>query len=742
VLEPFTLAAAPCFGNQAVTVGPLAPVTFVFGANGSGKTTISRALADPVTYPGGRLDWGRAGVPLGVKVYNRDYVNATVAGAGELPGVFLLGAGSQDVHREIAELTGTDGTLRRLQTDLAALRITLGDEEQGAGKLGEIKATRTTLAESGWRKRRSIPGALQPMFTGYKHSKDVFLEKVLDVARAHPTTNTDLASLARDAASVFDTTAVEVAELAALTEPRPEEVEGLELLGKPIVGSTGAALATLIEELGNSDWVSQGRAYLNHSDGRCPFCQQDTPHNLANQLRDYFDSRFADQVERLATLVEWHDQQQELLRAALGRVEERSVVQVDATAFAAARAALESTLATNSAELRKKQANPSTTVKLEPIDEDIAAVNTLIASANSLIREHNTRVRNRATERRTLLDKCWQHFVRDTIAADVAVYEVQMPPLVKAKEAIEDKIPTAVGRLRDAEARLRELQRHVRSSKPIIEAINATLASVGFDSFKLAPSAGQRDGYSLLRADGVHVAESLSEGERTFITFLYFFHQLQGEPTDPSEPRELIAIIDDPISSLDSEILFVVSTLTKRLIADIRAATGRVRQLVLLTHNVHFHREVTYPRHGESGGGRQYLVLRKRCGQPTELVAYADNPVKTAYRSLWNEVRTATDNPASSLVGIQNVLRRILENYFRIMGEIDEDAIITTFSGSDQAICRSLFSWINDGSHTIIDEIDYSPSETETAVWLRVFREIFVNSEHGGHYAMMMRNPD
>jgi len=742
VLESFTLASAPCFGGQAVTIGPLAPVTFIFGANGSGKTTISRALADPSAYPGGRPDWGRAGIPLGVKVYNRDYVNATVAGAGELLGVFLLGTGSQDVHREIAELTGADGTLQRLQTDLAALRITLGDEEPGTGKLGEIKTARTTLAEAGWRKRRFIPDALQSMFAGYNHSKERFLEKVLDVAKAHPTTGTDPASLTRDAASVFDTTAVEVAELSALTEPNPDEAEGLELLGTPIVGSTDVALAALFEKLGNSDWVSQGRAYLDHSDGRCPFCQQETPHNLADQLRDYFDSRFADQVARLASFVEWHDEQQELLRAALDRVEERSVAQVDATSFAAARAAFESTLATNSAELQKKQASPSATVKLEPIDEDVAAVNALIASANFLIREHNTRVRNRATERRTLLDKCWQHFVRDTIAADVAVYEVQMPPLVKAKEAVEDKIPTAVGRLRDAEARLRELQRQVRSSKPIIEAINATLASVGFDSFRLATSAGLPDGYSLVRPDGVPVAESLSEGERTFITFLYFFHQLQGEPADPREPRELVAIIDDPISSLDSDILFVVSTLTKRLIADIRAATGRVRQIVVLTHNVHFHKEVTYTRHGESDGGRQYLVLRKRPGQPSELVAYADNPVKTAYRSLWNEVRAATDNPASSLVGLQNVLRRILENYFRIMGEIDEDEIIATFSGGDQAICRSLFSWINDGSHTIIDEIDYAPSEAETAVWLRVFREIFVNSEHEGHYAMMMRNPD
>jgi hypothetical protein len=94
MLESFTLASAPCFGSRAVSVGPLAPVTFIFGANGSGKTTISRALDDRSTDSGCYPDWGHVGIPLGIKVYNRDYVNATIAGAGELPGVFLLGTGS------------------------------------------------------------------------------------------------------------------------------------------------------------------------------------------------------------------------------------------------------------------------------------------------------------------------------------------------------------------------------------------------------------------------------------------------------------------------------------------------------------------------------------------------------------------------------------------------------------------------------------------------------------------------
>ncbi|WP_270451902.1 AAA family ATPase, partial [Kocuria marina] len=57
----------------------------------------------------------------------------------------------------------------------------------------------------------------------------------------------------------------------------------------------------------------------------------------------------------------------------------------------------------------------------------------------------------------------------------------------------------------------------------------------------------------------------LSEGERTFITFLYYFHSLSGVKQD-NESDKVVAIIDDPISSLDGDIMFVVSALTRMLV--------------------------------------------------------------------------------------------------------------------------------------------------------------------------------
>jgi wobble nucleotide-excising tRNase len=202
--------------------------------------------------------------------------------------------------------------------------------------------------------------------------------------------------------------------------------------------------------------------------------------------------------------------------------------------------------------------------------------------------------------------------------------------------------------------------------------------------------------------------------------------------------NDLVAVVDDPISSLDSDVLYAVSTLVRRIVANIADGEGRVRQLVLLTHNAHFHKEVTYKAQGEKDGGRQYGIVRKRIGQPSEIVLSKDNPIQTAYAALWEEVKRSSREPSASAASLQNILRRILETYFKVLGGVDNAVIIEKFRGADQTICRALFSWVNAGSHSIFDDIDYSPTAATVEANLRVFRRIFKEQNQEGHYLMMM----
>jgi len=114
------------------------------------------------------------------------------------------------------------------------------------------------------------------------------------------------------------------------------------------------------------------------------------------------------------------------------------------------------------------------------------------------------------------------------------------------------------------------------------------------------------------------------------------------------------------------------------------------------------------------------------------------NPIKTSYELLWAEVR----KPDRSNLTIQNTLRRILESYFKILGGIDPDKICAMFDGKEKLVCRSLFSWVNDGSHNAYDDLYVSVDDTTVDTFLKVFRAVFDKSGHIAHYKMMMGDAD
>jgi wobble nucleotide-excising tRNase len=156
----------------------------------------------------------------------------------------------------------------------------------------------------------------------------------------------------------------------------------------------------------------------------------------------------------------------------------------------------------------------------------------------------------------------------------------------------------------------------------------------------------------------------------------------------------------------------------------------------VLTHNIYFHKEVTFDKKRSSGrlNGESFWIVRK-LGLLSKVERHEDNPIKTSYELLWMDVREACrDNTR-----IENTLRRILEYYFTILGSFDQDTICEKFDGQERFICRSLFSWVNAGSHDAHDDIYVTPSDTTVQNYLKVFRAIFERTGHIGHYEMMMR---
>ena len=271
-----------------------------------------------------------------------------------------------------------------------------------------------------------------------------------------------------------------------------------------------------------------------------------------------------------------------------------------------------------------------------------------------------------------------------------------------------------------------------RSIDNAINEINSLLLGFGFKGFKIEKK--DEISYRLVRADGSEVKETLSEGEHRFITFLYFYQLVNGTLNRENVNKDKILVIDDPISSLDSNILFIVSYLVRELIKNC-LNDGNVKQIFVLTHNIYFHQEITFKgsRDNPSPLKEKFWVLRK-INEQSEIIGYEKNQISSSYELLWQEYK----NPNTDGALICNTMRRILEHYFNVIGHKDYDKIIDQFTGQDKLICKALLPFINNGSHTINDDFHLSIDLDMVDKYKEIFKTIFQKANQENHYNMMM----
>ena len=90
--------------------------------------------------------------------------------------------------------------------------------------------------------------------------------------------------------------------------------------------------------------------------------------------------------------------------------------------------------------------------------------------------------------------------------------------------------------------------------------------------------------YEILRDK--QLAHNISEGEKTVIAFAYFMASLEEKSAQNTD----IIVIDDPISSLDQQYLFNLSSILAQQVINPNVKKGK--QFFILTHNFFFFRKL------------------------------------------------------------------------------------------------------------------------------------------------------
>lgn len=283
-----------------------------------------------------------------------------------------------------------------------------------------------------------------------------------------------------------------------------------------------------------------------------------------------------------------------------------------------------------------------------------------------------------------------------------------------------------------------ELQEEMRFSvEPAVLRINRKLEEIGFTGFKIRQSEKKPYSYQIVRRNGAKAGETLSEGEVTIITFLYFLQTLEPKVAGGNPNRNKVVVVDDPICSLDYDTIEVVSTFTNQLAERAEQGRDKVNQLMVLTHNAEFIQNLSVR---QPLGSTHYWKLYKTQGVSHLTDCGTENPVHGDYEGLWLRLREAS-RQNNSLV-MPNLMRRIVETYFVDFGRFNKRELFAGLYVDNPTERKELVAIaqnIDEGSHGVCGNLFAGNEEMFCESCMDNLCRFFTLMGQSEHYNMMMR---
>lgn len=745
MIKSITMRNVASYSSSVQQLENLQRVNVIYGANGSGKSTISRYLAQHksqtanVDYVDCNLE-RQASSHSEVLVYNEDFITQNFRQTDELKGIFTLGEDNVEADAQIKSL---QEEVERVQKKILSAKTLLNGEDATEGALQQRKQLEDEFEKELWRRCESLRDELPEVFRGLRNSREKFKDAVLAKYETIIPKTSDVDALQRDYGILFAEEHTTTPTFSTLNFQALTRLESSSLLQKQIVGTSNSTLNVLIDRLDNRGWVTAGMTFHAKTEHKkCPFCQQDTKQDLRRELEEVFDEVYQTDIAAVYALFEnYKSESSNLMNEVNTFIESESLYWTQhKESLLDLKAKIQEVFHDNEKTLASKTLKPSEIKALKSSKSILENINKLIQQVNCAIARDNEKLSNLKQEKGRLKEATWSLL----LYKHLTYIEDFTNENTKRKNKI-DGLNTAIEHhqkeVEQKNAEIRRWEEKRTSVQGTVDKINGILREYGFTNFYLKVTA-ESSTYEILRSNGENAKDTLSEGEKTFLVFLYFYYLVEGsfEETGQTTPR--IVVFDDPVSSLDSQVLFIVSTLIRRLcriaVGDPTSETGgpQVRQVFIFTHNLYFHKEVTFSHHRKISP--HFWLIRKHENHSRIEAFGKENPIKSSYQLLWQDIQAVE---ASQCHTIRNTMRRILEHYFVHLGTSSKlRDLEEKFKGTNKYIYQTLVSWLNDGSHAAFDDLHYNRSNETIDMYRAVFRDIFEKSGHIGHYDMMMNS--
>lgn len=632
-------------------------VNLLYGLNGTGKSTFSEFLYDQTGERFSQCSIEGLEANDTVLVYNQKFVQDTFYGPEGIHGIFTLSKGNADAQKVIDT---TSAEVKKLTEQKRKIEEKKTKNEQK--HLGEIEEYKKQV----WKIKTEYAGGdrvLEFCLDGLKGNKDTLFKHIISLEKPEGELGYSVDDLKKEAQQLQGE--AQSRQLLSKVLINVEDIEQSELLSKVIVGNKNSSVASLIETLGNSDWVNTGIKYV-HIDGEkgvCPFCQQKTiTQNFLEQINAYFDESYNRDKSQIEQMISRYDAEIKKVTDFFNAIKDDSFLEKNKAEIESLSAKLISVLEHNLNTLREKEKTPSIQVSLQPINEIIESINSIIKNANNEITLYNQRIADIKGSKSKIRDSFWC-LMRKEYNSVVELYAANEKAYEQSVKNAQKELQTKTSEINTNTALIEENRKKTVNIDEAVENIKNGLIDIGITDFTIEKYSEEEALYRLKREDlDEDVFKTLSEGEKMVISFLYFIELCKGESIAEKASNKKIVVIDDPISSLSHIYVFNIG----RLIHNEFLRTKKYDQLFILTHSLYFFYELTNTNHEKRKETQKlFRVCKNTESSYFEDMKYED--IQNDYQAYWHIIKDEKQSPAL----IANCMRNVMEYFFNFVEKQD-----------------------------------------------------------------------
>ncbi|RGJ89556.1 AAA family ATPase [Phocaeicola vulgatus] len=731
MIRKISILGPACY-KQTATLETEKNINLIYGLNGSGKSTLSeylRNLNNPI-YSNCAIEPILNTDTEEILVYNENYVQDVFYSSETQRGIFSLSKENSDARKKIDSAT----------IELKDLSSKADKQNELLSKLSEEWETiKDSFYNRFWQIKKQYSGGdrvLEYCLEGLKGSKEALANYLINLPNPTGPIEYTIEELRDEIQRLNEFKGTQLPQFSYI-EFNASEIETASIFREVITGNKNSRVANLIDKLQNSDWVKTGMNF--DTNGICPFCQRPYTEDILTLLKEYFNEDYERALADIRNKgILYSSAIENLPSITFSQI---AILSHLAMPFKQAINSYIDTLRSNLNKIREKYKSPSLIIELEDSSIQLKVVNDILSQANAIIENFNKQISKISQELLLIKTKFW-NFFRNKYAQSITDFTNQQSHYAKKNQEIETAEKVFRDRMLIVRSRIEEEQKKIINIDDAIDHINSMLIDMGIIDFKIVKCDNEDGLYRIVRDNATKsIFRTLSEGERTIISVLYFIETCQGLLDKTSSHKKRIVIIDDPVSSLSNMYVFNIGRLIRsvfypELVKDKESeqfiVSPKFEQVFILTHSLYFFYEMTEMSEEKRHASQSlFRVSKNEQGSKIETMRYEH--IQSDYHAYWMTIRDPDANPAL----IANCMRNIIEYFFNFVEKRDLNNVFN-LEIFKQPKYQAFQRYINRESHSLGQNI-YDFKEFDYAIFMDALKKVFTTMGYEKHYNKMMR---